>query len=89
MSLVIDLGITYTDGSLRSIDRLIIRRLTGLRRPLRAEDEVHEYEAYLSAEDVYVRLEHRYGDGAWVLVRKALEELETQHGKNVETVTGL
>lgn len=75
MALVLDLQITYTDGSLKNLDRLVIRRLRPLEDPFDPSDEVHPYDAFLEQGDGVVQLEHRYGDGAWVLVCKALGEM--------------
>lgn len=72
MSLVIDLKITATDGTLLDIDRLVVQRLT----PLTGLDRAHPYKAYFESDpDTTVELDHYYADGAWVLVHKALEKL--------------
>lgn len=76
MALVIDLRIT-AGAELAPLDRLVIRRLTALHAPMdKAADEVHQYEAKVGEPvRATTTFAHRYGDGAWVCVLKALEAL--------------
>lgn len=71
MALIVKLQITRTDGSLQDIDELIIRRT----EDLRGEHEVHRY-LVMSTETMGTeKVFHKYSDGAWELVRAAIEEL--------------
>lgn len=81
MGLYLNLEITSGGMSTQRLGGLEIVR-TGGRRPAPIpEDEVNEYKATIwkSGEVITgpVQFTHRYGDPAWVCVRKALEALET------------
>jgi len=87
VALVVDLGITAVAGGVKRIEVLEIRRLEMLQDRSQPFDEVHTYRVrryskeqgnpvqdgltYLDEKEI----EHRYGDGAWVLVRKAMDAL--------------
>ena len=70
MSLVVDLRITRTDGTLEPIERMVIQRL----EPLTDTDAFHKYEASIPSQSP-VQFNHRYSDGAWRCVMIALEAL--------------
>lgn len=75
--MVMDLRVTSRNGSLPRIGSLEIQRQTPLRLDGNVADEVHMYTA--RHHDGYgamkVReIEHRYGDGAWVLLSKTIKE---------------
>lgn len=82
MALVVDLRVTTGHGTDR-IQLLEVRRLTGLhsRNP---DDEVHRYVAQPFVDDQPSgrgrEFEHRYGDGAWVCVARALHALGIDPG---------
>jgi hypothetical protein len=44
-------------------------------------DEVNTYDVCLSTEqgNVWVAVQHRYGDGAWALVRAGIDAVEVAH----------
>ena len=81
MALVVRLQITNGGGGLDDIELLEVRRLTRLHSTTASgkAQEVHEYAAtrFGMAGDVRAtaQFSHRYGDGAWVCVLKALEAL--------------
>lgn len=70
MSLVVDLQITRTDGTLLPLNQLVIRRL----EPLTDTGYFHKYEASIPNQSP-VQFNHRYSDGAWRCVMIALEAL--------------
>ena len=75
MVLVVDLGVGPQHPAI-PIGQLRIRRRTPLEDRQRPDDEVHEYSVlYLGkrrTEDLAGSCTHRYGDGALVLLAKAL-----------------
>lgn len=72
MSLVVDLQITRTDGTLLPLSQLVIQRL----EPLKSESDWHRYETELvPSDEPPVQFNHRYSDGAWRCVMIALEAL--------------
>ena len=76
MGLYVDLRITATYGTVRLGFLEIIRteHLTDKKNPA---DEEHAYDVRVYDEDMKIvtrgTTRHRYGDGAWVLVAKAME----------------
>ena len=81
MALVVRLQITSgSHHRLDDIETLEVRRLTMLRRDREhADDEVHEYVAHRLSPTGEIRaraqFEHRYGDGAWRCVQRALHAM--------------
>lgn len=82
MALVVDLGITAIAGGVKRIEVLEIRRLEALENPSYPFEETHRYKAtrYENRDGellplAQAELDHVYGYGAWVLVRKAMDAL--------------
>lgn len=79
MGLYVDLTITTSSGSLRRLGSVEIVRLLPLRNPEDPNDETHRYRARRSTAkgtDREAFFDHRYGDGAWTCVEKALGSLD-------------
>lgn len=73
MSIIVDIHITNRNtGMLEGIDTLVIGRLD----PLTPYADTYPYEAYLMNWPASrVQIEHRYSDGVYTLVEKALGAL--------------
>ena len=76
MGLYVDLRITATYGTVR-LGLLEILRTEHLIDKTNPADEEHSYDVRVYDEDMKIvargTTRHRYGDGAWVLVAKAME----------------
>ena len=81
MGLYMALDITAGGLTTMRIGGLEIVRTEERKESLNPENEVHRYRATMWKSGEVIRgpvfFEHRYGDDAWVCVRKALEALET------------
>lgn len=77
MGLYADLRITDGRGS-KSIGMLEIVRQEPLIDRENPHDETHRYVARIGRKQAEVM--HRYGDGAWRLVERALEQLDIDTG---------
>lgn len=83
MALVVDLKIT-AGGTLQRLGSVEIVRQESLENPEFPYDEVHtyvvkRYKGFGGRNDgVPATVEHRYGDGAWALVQKALAALKIE-----------
>jgi hypothetical protein len=94
MALVVRLQITAGDG-VRGLETLEVRRLTPLRESRRPADERHDYQARRydtqGAELATAVFRHRYGDGAWMCVMRALMALTLStrvEGAPIRSVAG-
>jgi hypothetical protein len=56
----------------KEIGSLVVRRITQTDRAVLDDDEVSTYIVVRDGHEMG-KVTHRYGDGAWVLVRKALD----------------
>jgi hypothetical protein len=56
----------------KEIGSLVVRRITQTDRTGLGDDEVSTYIVIRDGREMG-KVQHRYGDGPWVLVRKALE----------------
>lgn len=81
MGLYVGLEITSGGMSTQRLEGLEIIRTEPLVNRERPDDEVHTYRASFWKSGTKTRgpvnFTHRYGDGAWVAVRHALEALGT------------
>ena len=84
MTLRVEVTIPSSRGSL-DVGTLLVRRLEPLRDGAPPDNEVYRYEAQLlerrTGETTVAQINHRYGDGAWVLICNALAALG--HAENM------
>lgn len=88
MSLIVDVTIPYQKSDRSggvSVGVLRISRLTKLDQSRSLADQVHPYVATLEETftSTTATLNHRYGDGAWVLISNALAALNYPENKDV------
>lgn len=77
MALVVEIGIT-AGNRIQPIETVEIRRLEDLADPRHPDNETHPYAVTAYVENVKVataEITHRYGDGARVCVKRALDAL--------------
>ncbi len=81
MGLYMDLKITKSGLSMENLGGLEITRQGALLNPKEPQNETHTYKASIWKSGRLVKgpvsFTHRYGDGAWMCVRRALEALES------------
>lgn len=85
MSLVVEVRVAQGLSS-RGVGVLVIGRLRELAESEPLDDQIHPYVAELREEDEPTKvatLQHRYGDGAWVLISNALAALNHPENKEV------
>lgn len=81
MGLYLRMEITSGGLSTKHLGDLVIVREEALVNKANPDDEVHPYRTQIVNNGRTVKgpekFEHRYGDGAWTCVRRALEALES------------
>lgn len=86
MGLFVDLRITARTGSTRHIGFLEIVRKEHLHNFQDPNDEEHPYVVRVYDDEMRLiassSVKHRYGDGAWMLVAKAMEALDLNTSVN-------
>lgn len=87
MSLIVEVSIPLPNSvHTHSVGVLTIGRLRKLDESKPLDDQVHPYVAEIREGDsptTVATLQHRYGDGAWVLISNALAALNHPENKEV------
>lgn len=90
MGLYVDLRITAPLRGTKRLSFLEIVRDEHLIDPQNPAGEEHSYDVRVYDEDMFVTarasVRHRYGDGAWVLVARAMEAANLTHSLESEIV---